>query len=76
MQRNTLCTQASYKPTPTPTPTPMQALLDLVALLSAQFALVKGFAECCTRQRPLGKKWVSKGVFADCLLSGTRQSLC
>ena len=24
----------------------------------------------------LGKKWVGKGVFAECFLSGTRQSLC
>ena len=46
------------------------------ALGKAQFALGKGFAECCTRQRPLGKKWVGKDVFAECLLSGTRQSLC
>jgi hypothetical protein len=42
------------------------------ALGKAQFALGKGFAECCTRQRPLGKKWVGKDVFAECLLSGTR----
>ena len=29
-----------------------------------------------TRQRALGKKRVGKDVFAECLLSGTRQSLC
>jgi len=46
------------------------------ALGKAQFALGKGFAECCTRQRALGKKRVGKDVFAECLLSGTRQSLC
>ena len=39
------------------------------ALGKAQFAIGKGFAECCTRQRPLGKKWAGKGVFAECLLS-------
>ena len=46
------------------------------ALGKAQFALGKGFVECCTRQRPLGKECVGKGIFAECLLSGTRQSLC
>jgi len=46
------------------------------ALGKAQFTLGKGFAECCTRQRALGKKRVGKDVFAECLLSGTRQSLC
>ena len=35
--------------------------------------LGKAFAECGTRQRPLGKKTAAKGFFADCLLSGTRQ---
>ena len=30
------------------------------ALGKAQFSLGKGFAECCTRQRPLGKKCVGK----------------
>jgi len=38
--------------------------------------LGKGFAERCTRQRPLGEKKVGKAFFAECHLSGTRQSLC
>ena len=39
----------------------------LGALGKAQFALGKGFVECCTRQRSLGKEPVNKGVFAECL---------
>jgi hypothetical protein len=38
--------------------------------------LGKGFAECNTRQRALGKNPVGKGLFAECYLSGTRQRLC
>jgi len=38
--------------------------------------LGKGFAERCTRHRPLGEKKVGKAFFAECHLSGTRQSLC
>ena len=34
------------------------------------------FAECRTRQRALGKKLIGKEAFAECFLSGTRQSLC
>ena len=37
------------------------------ALGKAQFTLGKGFVECCTRQRSLGKEPVGKGVFAECL---------
>jgi len=37
------------------------------ALGKAQFALGKGFAECCPRQKALGKKRVGKDVFAECL---------
>ena len=40
------------------------------------FALGKGFAECGTRQTALGKKSDGEGTFAECLFSGTRQSLC
>ena len=40
------------------------------------FALGKGFAECGTRQTTLGKKSDGEGTFAECLFSGTRQSLC
>ena len=40
------------------------------------FALGKGFAECGTRQITLGKKSDGEGTFAECLFSGTRQSLC
>jgi hypothetical protein len=29
-----------------------------------------------TRQRALGKDFIGKDVFAECLLSGTRQRLC
>ena len=40
------------------------------------FALGKGFAECGTRQTALGKKSDGEDTFAECLFSGTRQSLC
>ena len=30
----------------------------------------------CTRQRTHGKKLIGKALFAECLLSGTRQRLC
>jgi hypothetical protein len=40
----------------------------------APIALGESFAECNTRQRPLGKKILSKAVFAECFLSGTPQS--
>jgi hypothetical protein len=46
------------------------------ALGKGHFALGKAFAECRTRQRALGKIFVGKGFFAECLLSGTRQRLC
>ena len=36
----------------------------------------KGFAECRTRQRALGKELIGKEAFAECFLSGTRRSLC
>ena len=45
------------------------------ALGKGYFALGKAFAECSTRQRASGKKSVGKEFFAECLLSGTRQSL-
>jgi hypothetical protein len=38
--------------------------------------LGKGFAECNTRQRALGSEYSGKDVFAECLLSGTRQRFC
>jgi hypothetical protein len=33
----------------------------------------KGFAECNTRQRTLGKLYIGSGLFAEYFLSGTRQ---
>jgi hypothetical protein len=48
----------------------------LGALGKAPIALGKGFAECRTRQRALGKEPVGKGFFVECHISGTWQSLC
>jgi hypothetical protein len=33
----------------------------------------KGFAECDTWQRRLGKQCIGKAFFAECFFSGTRQ---
>jgi hypothetical protein len=53
------------------------SLLESGSLPSVgHFALGKGFVECRTRQRVLGKILIVKGVFIECLLSGTRQKLC
>jgi len=41
-----------------------------------QKTLGKPFAECHTRQSRDGKKNDGKASFAECLFSGTRQSLC
>jgi hypothetical protein len=38
------------------------------------FTLGKGFAECYTRQRTLGKDFIGKEFFAECFFSDTRQS--
>jgi hypothetical protein len=38
------------------------------------FTLGKGFAECNTRQRTLGKDFIGKGFFVECFFSDTRQS--
>jgi hypothetical protein len=46
------------------------------ALGKALNTLGKGFVECHTRQRAHGKEDVGKAVFAECLLSDTRQRLC
>ena len=46
------------------------------ALGKGPIALDKVFAECGTRQRTLGKKLVGKDLFAEYLLSDTRQRLC
>ena len=43
------------------------------ALGKGQIPLGKAFAECGTRQRTHGKKLIGKALFAECLLSGTRQ---
>ena len=43
------------------------------ALDKAVETLGKGFAECRTRQRRLGKQCISKAFFAECFFSGTRQ---
>jgi hypothetical protein len=42
----------------------------------AFFTLGKGFADCNTRQRTLGKDFIGKGFFAECFFSDTRQRLC
>jgi hypothetical protein len=40
------------------------------------FTLGKGFAECNTRQKTLGKDFIGKWFFAECFFSDTRQRLC
>jgi hypothetical protein len=42
----------------------------------AKKTLGKVFAERNTRQSALGSEYSGKDVFAECLLSGTRQKLC
>jgi hypothetical protein len=42
--------------------------------MHGHFALGKGFAECHTRQKVHDKNFVDKDLFAECLLSGTRQA--
>jgi hypothetical protein len=44
------------------------------ALGEALKTLGKGFAECHTRERRLGKDCIGKGFFAECFLSSTRQT--
>jgi len=46
------------------------------ALGKGPLALSKAFAEGRTRQRPVGKKFIGKDVFAEGHFSGTRQRLC
>ena len=46
------------------------------ALGKGTFAVGKGFAECGSRQSPLGKEVVGKGIFAECHVAGTRQRIC
>ena len=41
-----------------------------------QIALGKAFTECGTRQRTHDENLIGKVLFAECLLSGTRQRLC
>ena len=43
------------------------------ALGEALKTLGKGFAECYTRQRRLGKQCIGKAFFAEYFFSGTRQ---
>jgi hypothetical protein len=43
------------------------------ALGEALKTLGKGFAECYTRQRRLGKQCIGKDFFAEYFFSGTRQ---
>jgi hypothetical protein len=43
------------------------------ALGKAPKTLGKGFTECRTRQRRLGKQYIGKDLFAEYFLSGTRQ---
>ena len=40
------------------------------------FALSKGFAESCSRQRPVGTVHHDKGYFAESRISGSRQRIC
>ena len=55
-------------------------LLEAVALPSVftlgkePFALGKGFAECSTRQSPLGKNFLGKGSLPSAFYRGTRQN--
>jgi hypothetical protein len=44
------------------------------ALGEALKTLGKGFAECNTRQRRLGKQCIGKDFFAEYFFSGTRES--
>jgi hypothetical protein len=39
------------------------------------FTIGKGFAECNTRQKTLGKDFIGKGFFTECFFSDTRQRL-
>ena len=56
------------------------ALLEAAALPSVftlgkePFALGKGFAECSTRQSPLGKIFLGKGSLPSAFYRGTRQN--
>ena len=58
----------------------LHALLEAAALPSVftlgkePFALGKGFAECITRQSPLGKIFLGKGSLPSALYPGTRQN--
>ena len=58
----------------------IQALLEAAALPSVftlgkePFALGKGFAECSTRQSPLGKIFLVKGSLPSVFYRGTRQN--
>ena len=47
-----------------------------VTLGKSPYTLGKAFAKCNPQQRSLGKAGDGKGLFAECLLSGTRQRLC
>ena len=47
-----------------------------VTLGKSPYILGKAFAECNPWQRSLSKAGDGKGLFAECLLSGTRQRLC
>ena len=45
------------------------------ALGKARNILDKGFAECHTRQRALGKELIGKEAFAECFLSSAGKAL-
>jgi hypothetical protein len=47
--------------------------INSFALGEALKTLGKGFAECSTRQRRLGKQCIGKDFFAEYFFSGTRQ---
>ena len=51
----------------------LYSLLEAAALPSV-FTLGKGFAECSTRQSPLGKNFLGKGSLPSVFYRGTRQN--
>ena len=50
------------------------ALPSVFTLGKEPFALGKGFAECSTRQSPLGKFFLGKGSLPSAFYRGTRQN--
>jgi hypothetical protein len=46
------------------------------ALVKALKTLGKRFAECDTRERGLDKLYIGNDLFAECIMSGTQQTVC